>query len=176
MLKNSSTHYGRLAKILHWLIFLLVFVMLIFGYFMDGIQDKTVKSQIFNLHKLTGITILFLMLLRMVWALTNPKPALPLGTPNWQRHLERAVHVMIYAALIAMPISGWVMSIAGGHPPHFFKFQLELPIQQDKAFSKEMFETHSWIAIIIITLVSVHILAALYHHFIKKDDVLRRMM
>ena len=176
-LRNSQNHYGSVAKFLHWLIFLLVVCMLIAGFLLDGIQDKVTKSEIVNYHKLIGVSILTLMLLRLLWALVNPKPELPLGTPRWQHFAERGMHGLLYLVLIIMPLSGWIMSVAAGHLPHFFSYHLSLPfVPENKALSNTMFETHHAIAILIIVLVSIHILAALYHHFIKKDNVLKRMM
>ncbi len=176
MLQNTSSNYGSVAKFFHWLIFFLVFLMLCVGFFMDDISDKALRSEIVNLHKLTGLTILILMVLRLLWTLVNPKPALPLGTPDWQKSAERTVQFLIYATLIAMPIVGWVMVVAGGHPPHIFDFMLRLPIAQSKAVRNIGGDIHFYLAWVIILLVSIHILAALYHHFIKKDEVLRRMM
>lgn len=176
-LKNTLTSYGSVAKFLHWLIFLLVLGMLIIGFLFDDIQDKALKSQLINYHKLTGITILALMIFRLFWAFLNPKPLLPPGTPRWHYFLERTMHGLLYLVLIAMPLSGWIMSVAGGHFPHFLNYQLTLPfVPESKALGNTMFETHETLAIVIIVLVSLHVLAALYHHFVKKDDILKRMM
>ena len=77
---------------------------------MDDISDKALKGMVFNFHKLTGLTILFLMIFRLIWTLTNPKPDLPAGTPEWQKWAEWIVQGSIYLALIAMPIAGWLMT------------------------------------------------------------------
>lgn len=176
-IKNSKTTYGSVAKFLHWLIFILIIAMLTIGFLMDGIQDKALKGQIINLHKLTGILILILMVLRVTWALTNPKPMLPMGTPRWQKWAERVVHFLIYAVLIVMPIAGWVMSVAAGYLPHLFGFKFALPVVPlDKKLSDQAYDVHSYLAYVLIALISIHVLAALYHYIVKKDDVLQRMM
>jgi len=175
--KNSEITYGSVAKFLHALIFILVIAMLTVGFLMGGIQDKPLKGQIINLHKLIGISILILMILRAIWAFTNSKPALPAGTPSWQKFAERVVHFLIYAVLIAMPIAGWVMSVAAGYLPHLFGFNLSLPaVPKSEALSDRAFDIHSYLAYALIALISIHALAALYHYFIKKDNVLQRMI
>lgn len=176
MLKNSQTSYGIIAKSFHWIIFVLVLGMIFAGYFMGDIADKPTRAMVVNAHKLTGLCILSLMILRMLWAFMNPKPELPAGTPSWQRVLERMVHVLLYVLLIAMPLSGWVGAVAAGHAPHLFALQFSLPIAQSHALDDFSFSIHDVLAVVIITLVSLHILAALYHHVIKKDGILRRML
>ncbi len=175
MIKNTQTSYGSVAKFFHWTIFTLVVFMLFLGFFMDDIE-KPLRGTVINIHKLIGITILCLMILRLLWALSNPKPVLPLGTPTWQHAAERITHFSLYAVLIAMPLSGWIGSVAAGYVPHFFSWSLTLPISQSKSLDEFSFTTHTVLAYTIIALVSLHVLAALYHHIIKKDDILLRMM
>ena len=175
MLKNTYTAYGSVAKVFHWLIFLLVLCMIIVGFFMDDVSDKALRGQVYSIHKLTGLSILFLMLLRLLWTLINPKPATLFGTPFWQRAAERLVHFLLYAVLIAMPIAGWVGSVAAGYVPHLFGFYFNLPIQKSESVNHLAFEIHEILAYTIMVLVSIHVLAALYHYFFKKDEILQRM-
>ena len=175
MLRNTKTSYGSIAKIFHWAIFILVTFMLVLGYFMDEI-DKPARGMVMNLHKLTGLLILLLMLCRLFWALMNPKPELPVGTKIWERMLSRAVHFTLYVLILAMPVAGWVMSSASGHAPFIGSFKMKLPIAESDEVSHVAMNTHNFLAIVIIILVSLHVLAALFHFFIKKDNVLQRMM
>ncbi len=175
MLKNTQTSYGSVAKFFHWTIFIFVVFMLFLGFFMDEIPKPT-RGTVINIHKLLGLTILVLMILRGIWALMNPKPLLPLGTPRWQYAAERITHFSLYALLIAMPLSGWIGSVAAGYLPHFFGLSFGLPVPESKSINDVSFLIHKIIAFTIIALVSLHILAALYHHVIKKDDILLRMM
>lgn len=176
MFKNNQATYGSVAKFFHWLIFFLVFCMLFLGYFMGDVSDKPTRAMVVNIHKLIGLSILVLMLLRLFWALINPKPSLPAGTPRWQRVIERFVHFLLYAVLIAMPIVGWIGSVAGGHLPYLFTWTFGLPIEKNKTLSDLFFSIHGTVAIVIIVLVSLHVLAALYHYVVKKDDILQRMI
>lgn len=174
-LRNTPMSYGSVAKFFHWLIFILLAIMLTFGFFLSHIP-KTYQPLAYNTHKLTGLTILTLMILRALWALTNPKPILPKDTRPWQRVAERTVHFLLYLTVMLMPLAGWIGSMAAGRPPHIGDINLNLPIGQDKLLSDTAFKIHGLLAITIIVLVSVHVMAALYHHVIKKDNILRRMM
>lgn len=174
-LRNTITTYGSVAKFFHWIIFLLLACMLTFGYFM-GDMPKPYKPMVYNIHKLTGLTILVLMILRLLWAFTNPKPIVSVETPAWQRLAERLVQGLIYLSVIAMPIVGWVGATLGGSPPHIGSFKLPLPLNPNDNLSDTAFSVHNTLAIIIIVLISIHALAALYHYFIKKDDILQRML
>ncbi|VVC76825.1 hypothetical protein AQUSIP_21520 [Aquicella siphonis] len=175
--KNTTTYYGSISQLLHWIIFLLVAGMLILGFVMGDVSDKTLRGEMINIHKLTGVLILVLMLLRVLWALYNVKPVLPFQTPAWQRLAERSMHVLLYLGLIIMPLSGLVGSVAGGKPPVLDGISIRLPIGLNKPLAKMAFEyVHEPLAVVLIVLISIHIIAALYHHFIKRDDILRRML
>lgn len=173
-IKNTQTHYGSVAKFLHWLIFTLLLVMIVGGFFM-GDLPKEYKGTIYNLHKLTGITILFLMLLRVLWTLTNVKPRLPSHMPTWQRFAMYFVQVGLYILVIGMPLAGWIGSSAVQKYPHIGDFYFKLPVPHERWIAGISFDFHNWIAYTIIAFASVHILAALYHQFILKDNLLRRM-
>jgi cytochrome b561 len=175
MWRNTEQYYGHIAKFFHWLIAVLVLLMLLVGYFMDDITDKALRSTVYSLHKTTGIAILFLVLFRLLWALTNNKPLLPKGTPYWQILAEKFAHVCLYVSLIIMPLSGWVMSVAAGYAPRIGKYALYLPIPVNKVLSGNAFTVHAWLALALAILIAMHVGAAFYHHFIKKDNVLRRM-
>ncbi len=117
-LRNTVISYGSMAKFLHWLIFVMVTGMLIAGFTM-GSAPGPIKGTIYNLHKLTGITILFIMLFRLTWTITNAKPKMPDKSAKWETLLRNTVHWILYLLLIAMPITGWVMSSAAGET-HIF--------------------------------------------------------
>jgi cytochrome b561 len=116
------------------------------------------------------------MVLRLLWALINPKPMTLVNMPLWERWAERSVHFLLYFVVIAMPIAGWVGASAAGRPPHIGNLNLQLPIEQSKTLVDNAFAVHNTSAILIIVLFCIHFLAALYHHFIRKDDILRSML
>lgn len=174
--RNTSTIYGSVTKFFHWIIFFLVIGLLLVGFFVENIPDEATRYSVINAHKLSGLTTLILVTLWLLWSLVNPKPQLPVGTPKIQYILARTVHFLLYALLIAMPICGWVMTTASGHPPHFFGHVLALPISESEATASLFWTLHKTIAVTIIVLASGHISAALFHHFVNKDEVLRRML
>ena len=175
MIRNTLTSYGVVAKFFHWTIAFLIIFMLTFGYFL-GDFPEAYKGTVYNLHKLTGLLILSLMLLRLCWALMNPKPILPVTIPGWQLVAERVVHCSLYIAAIGMPLAGWIGSCAAGRYPHVGDLEFILPIPQNKGIVEAAFNMHSIFAIALIILISIHALAALYHHFVKQDQILKRML
>lgn len=172
---NTNAKWGSVAKFLHWLIFVLLLGMLTVG-FCFGYVPKEWKGAVYNTHKVVGVVILFLMIFRLCWAIINPKPALPPLTPFWQKLAERVVHGMLYLLVIAMPLVGWIGSSSAQKYPHIGDWKLALPIEKNRDLITTMFDFHELIAYAIIAFASIHILAALYHHFIKRDDILKRML
>ncbi len=177
MLINMKQSYGSIAKLFHWLIAVLVIGLLIAGYFMDQIGDKSIKLQVFNLHKLFGLSVLALILLRLLWRLANPIPLLPAEMVLWERLLEKTVKAFFYISLFVMPLSGWIFSTAVGHAPHLGHLTFAAPfVPFNKSLANQVFNIHATFAVIIIGLLCVHIAGALKHHFINKDIVLSRML
>lgn len=174
-LRNSETSYGCIAKYFHWLMAILLIGMLIFGFFLDDIP-KEYKGLAFTIHKLTGLFILFLAVLRLIWTTINLKPSLPLDILPWQRFFERFIHYSLYVLIIVMPLAGFLGAVAGGRPPRLGPIVFSLPINKSENVSSLAFFFHDKIAILLIIFISIHVLAAFYHHFIKADDVLRRMV
>lgn len=177
MLKNTETTYGSVAKFFHWLIFLLVAGLLAAGFIMTGMENSPDKFKIYGLHKSFGIAVLALMALRFGWKLVNVSPALPPHMRAIEKLAARAAHWLLYALLIAMPFSGWMMSSAAGFPVSVFGlFTLPDLVAPDKTLAGNLKELHELLAFAILCVVMLHALAALLHHFYHKDDVLRRML
>jgi cytochrome b561 len=170
-------HYRASAKWLHWTIALGVFGLLAVGLYMTDLKASPQKIQLYMTHKSVGLSVLALMLARLLFRLRNPPPALPDSLPRWQRLASAGTHVSFYVLLLAMPISGWLMNGASGFPMKFFGlFRVPDLIVRDAkhlAFFKEVHEVIAWT---LMALIAVHVLAALKHHFIDRDAVLRRML
>lgn len=176
-IQNTRDHYGAVSRALHWLIALLVIIMLSVGFFMDDFP-KAYKPTVYMLHKSTGLLILALMCIRVVWTLTNKIPELPTTIPRWQAVLAKLAHVTLYILLLAMPISGLLMSVASNRLPTFYGlFTVTVPgVPQSKALASFMNSSHEIIAWILLVIVAIHILAVLRHVFIEKDGLLHRML
>ena len=177
----QSQRYDSVAVFLHWAIGLLIIVMLGGGFFMENLPIS-VKFTVYNLHKSIGITIIGLSIFRLIWRLLNPPPALPDSLPSWQKMASHAAHWALYAFMIAMPLSGWLMvSALPKYPIMFFGLGeapfLPMPELIDaKATNGQLKEIHETLAIGGIALIVLHIGAALQHHFIHRDEILRRML
>jgi cytochrome b561 len=175
-LRNTTSTYGTVSKFFHWITAILIIAMVSFGWFMGDFSDDA-KPFIYNTHKLIGLTIFTLILLRIIWAyvITHKPTALP-TTAAWQKAAERFVHFLLYLCPIGMVLSGWIGSVAGGRPPHLGDYIFNLPIAPDKALAKTAFNLHGIFAYTLIALITIHVLAALYHHIIRRDQTLYRML
>jgi len=177
MIKNTETEYGSVAKFFHWLMFLLIAALLTAGFIMTGMENSPDKFRIYGLHKSIGAIVLVLALLRLGWRMRNAVPMLPQWMRRSEQFLAHASHAMLYALIIVMPLSGWMMSSAGGFPVSVFGlFTLPDLVAPDKVLAGTLRDLHGLLAYIIIGLVTLHALAALLHHFYYKDNILRRML
>ncbi len=172
----AVTRYSTGSKFFHWLIAIIVIAMLSGSFFLDDLP-KDYQGFAFMMHKSFGLTVLFLMILRFLWILYQGKPNLPDTVPHWQRFLAHFVQYFLYLGIISMAMCGWVMSVAATRAPVYFGlFKLSLPIEPNKGLAKLALQGHKTIAWILIGLVILHILGAVKHHFIDKDNVLKRML
>jgi len=176
-IKNTPEHYGTITKTFHWLISVMVLTMLAVGTTMVNMDDSSFKFTLYRYHKSFGILVLGLMTLRFLWRTQNVAPNLPNTMPRWQQIAARVSHYCLYLVLLVMPVSGLIMSAAGGYPSKFFGlFTFPVPIGEDKALSHLAGTTHLVVAYTIGALLLMHIGAALKHHLIDKDNILKRML
>ncbi len=169
--------YNGIAKTLHWLVFALMSCAFVVGFYMADLPLSPTKLQLVSWHKWTGVTIFLLVLLRLSWRLMNPPPPQTAPMPAWQLQASEMMHRMLYLLMLAMPLSGWLMSSAKGVPTVWFGL-IQLPdlLEKNKALGKALEEVHSMLGFIILAFVAVHVAAALKHHFIARDNVLARML
>lgn len=177
MIRNSSDRYGVITRGFHWVMALGIIGMLIAGFYMEGLPLSPAKFDWYNWHKSVGSILIVLVVLRYGWRLNNPVPKLP-DDMKWHEKLAaHGGHMGLYGLMLAMPLSGWLMSSAAGFPVSVFGwFTLPNLIAADKELTETFKEAHELLAFAIIGLASIHALAALYHHFIRKDYILRRML
>ena len=170
--------YTRTAIALHWLIALLIIGAFTLGLVMTDIPGITpAKLRYYNWHKWAGVTVLLLAALRLLWRLGHRPPPLTAKMPAWQRRVSGGVHHLLYLLMFAVPLSGYFMSLAAGRPVMYFGlFQLPVLIGPDKALSGVLATTHEWLNWIMAGIVALHVLAALKHAFIDRDDTMRRML
>ena len=171
------TSWSAPAKFFHWLVAALILVQVTLGIAAIRWPLSPTKLNLFVWHKSTGMLILALVALRLLWRLTHPAPGLPADTPEWERRAARASHLFLYALLVAVPLSGWVIASSSGIPFRIF-WQIPLPqiAATDKAIADAAARVHLWLLVVFGALLVVHVAAALRHHYVKRNDVLRRML
>lgn len=168
--------YTRTAVFLHWLVALLIACGFTLGTYMVDLHISPRKLRLYSYHKWIGITVLALVLIRLVWRLTHrPPPAVPM--PRWQLRTAQATHYLLYALMIATPVCGWLYSSASGYPVVYLKlWQLPDLVHKNRDLAKVLVEIHGFLGWSIFWVVLLHMAAALKHHFIDRDDTLRRML
>ena len=176
-MRATIHRYTGVAMSLHWLIGVMILISLGAGLYMVELKLSPAKLQLYSWHKWAGVTIFALVLFRCVWRLTHTHPPLPSYLPRWQQLVAETTHYVLYALMIAIPLTGWLMSSAKGFQTVYFGV---LPIPDLLTKNKELGETlnlvHRYLNYTLIAIIAVHIGAAMKHHFINKDDILRRML
>ncbi|MFT4058298.1 MAG: cytochrome b [Legionella sp.] len=173
-IKNSKTRFGIVAILFHWVIAILIIGLLALGLYMVSLPWGLQTLKFYDWHKEYGLLVLFLAFFRLFWYLTNVNPELTL--PLLEKIAARSMHWALYLFMFAMPITGWFLTSAAGFPPSFFGlFTLPTLIAADPQKLALFQQIHKWLGYALIVAISLHFAAALKHHFINKDDILRRM-
>ena len=177
LFKNNEARYGAVAQLFHWAVVVLIVTQYVLAIKGHDLPIGPSKIATLAQHKSVGITILGLAILRLLWRWFNPVPVTPPTTPRWQRIAAHASHFLLYALLLTMPVIGWLMSSARNFPVSWFGiFTLPDFIEPDRAAYEFLHELHGTLARVLFFVALVHIAAALKHHFIDRDNVLRRML
>lgn len=172
---NTETRFGVVAIFLHWLMALLIVGLIVMGLTMTRLSFSVQKLKLYGWHKEIGFLVLMLVVVRLVWRVINVNPSLSMLSV-WERFAARFVHWLFYGLMLALPISGWLLTSAAGLPVSFFGlFVIPNLIAPHEAYRFLFQEIHQWLAYGIIILFLGHVSAALKHHFINKDNILRRM-
>lgn len=178
ILRNTSSRWGSVAQLFHWVIVALVITQFVLANQAEHLPLGMAKLATLARHKSVGLTILGLASLRLLWRWSNPvSPALPSNLRKYEQVLAHVTHWSLYLLLFALPLSGWMMSSAKNYPVSWFGL-LQLPdlIAADETAFAFLLGLHHVLAKTLFVIALLHVLAALRHHFLKKDDVLRRML
>lgn len=185
MLKNSATEYGALSKLLHWLMAAIILTLIGVGIYMadlprDTAEQKQHAFQFYNLHKSFGVVALLLIALRLVWIRISPAPQLPGVFEGKEKMVVKALQGLLYLLMILLPVSGYLMSNAGGHPINVFGlFEMPAVVGESKAlggFAHEMHEIGGWLILFVVIL---HMAGAIKHRLKDRggeSDILKRML
>ncbi len=173
---TSPDRYTGVAIALHWLLAALVLSQIAFGWYLQEVPRGTPARTVYvNLHKSTGLTVGVLILFRLYWRLTHKAPPLPPSVPAWERMAARTSHLALYACMLIMPAAGYLASNFSKFGVNYFNAVLLPPWGfDDKRIYAVFNTTHVVTSYVFVTLIVVHILAALRHLFLR-DGVFRRM-
>jgi len=167
--------YSPVARALHWIMAILILFNLFLGFAHDALPREW---KVMPVHKSIGLTVLALTVARILWRLTRRAPPLPAAMPAWEKGTARVTHFAFYAFMLIVPLSGWIMTSAGDRPLNWF-FLFDVPkfaVAKGDAIVGISGEAHELLAFAWAALLILHVLAAVRHHVILKDGVLRRMI
>lgn len=176
---NTQIRFGRITKLLHWSIFILVVIQYALVYRRAFLPEEAPeKLQYILLHKSFGLVIFGLVILMILNRQFGQRPPYPKNAPWYQNLLAKMVHFLLYVCLLFMPIAGVLMTFFSGRTLAIFGYLLPTPsfIHTNKALAELFYKGHVFTSYIILGLVSLHIIGAFYHHFILKDNILTRML
>lgn len=171
-----STPYHPIARGLHWLMALLIFGLLVLGHYMSELPLSPDKLRYFSWHKWAGVTVFALAVLRLAFRVLHRPPALPDTLSPRMQWLAHAGHALLYGLMLALPLSGWLMSSAKGVPTVWLGlWALPDLLPRDRALGEWLENVHAALSWLMVAMVVSHIVAAVYHHRVLRDDTLRRM-
>jgi cytochrome b561 len=167
--------YDASSRLFHWLTAGLLLLSFGLGLSMTRFVGDDMKLRVYGWHEWVGVTIFAVTIGRLLWRLTHPAP--PIALPAIERAAANITYAGIYVVLLVQPIVGWVMSTAFGFPVVYLGlFPLPLVVEEDRALAERLQSVHFALAMVLVALFAVHIGGVLYHHLIRKDGVLRRML
>ncbi len=175
--RNTATRYGVIAQLFHWVIVGLIISQYTLASIFEDMPLGLEKIAWIVRHKELGMLVLVLAVMRLLWRVFNTPPALPAGMPGLARSIAQLTHWLLYALIILIPVSGWLMSSFAKIPVDFFGwFHFPDLVDPNKAMVKTSKTVHEALGTALLVVVILHLLAALKHHFKDKDDVLLRML
>ena len=173
---NRHTRYGSTAKSLHWAVATLIAAQVFVGLVMPHIGRNTEVEFWISLHFSLGALTMLAIFFRIAWRLSHAAPA-SIGLPKWQQWASHATHAALYLLMLVTPVLGWGnVSSRGWDVSLFGLFQLPRLTETGSIIGSAMGDIHVALVYVMLGLIGVHVLAALYHHFVLRDHVLREML
>jgi len=179
MIRNTTKSWGSVARAFHWIVGLAIIGMLAFGWWMNHIPARPDRFFYRSIHADIGYVLLVAMVLRIIWRAINPTPALPSDTLPWQRIAAAVSHGALYLVTILVIFLGWAHSGArpqGDYGSFFGLFHVPQFTSPDKATADAFEDRHIFFAYVLLALIGIHLVAAAWHHFIRRDRVAARMV
>ena len=179
MIANTDNTWGWPAKLLHWVGAILILLLLGHGWWMTHLGPRgPVRLEHYAGHAALGYDFLVLLVLRLLWRWTHAVPSLPADMPRWERMSAQLNHGLLYLLMLATTLAGWALAGTGRVSFNKDAFGVTVPLiytSQDRAMHGLLEDTHKILAYTLAALVIVHVVAALRHHFMKRNNVLGRM-
>lgn len=177
MLRNTDERWGWPAKVLHWVGAAAILILLLHGWWMTHLAPRPARIANYAWHAALGYDLVVLLIVRLLWRWTNVVPSLPPGLGPFERFAARISNVVLYLAMVAAALTGWALAGSFRTPLTADLFGLNFPPLGAGQASHEFFEqSHELLAYLLAALAIAHIFSALHHHFVKRNDVLRRML
>lgn len=174
---TTPAAWDPVSKFFHWSTAILVVAMFALGWMAVTYPMSPAKLQLFNWHKSLGLLVLAWVLLRLSWRLTHRAPEPPDGSSRTEQQAARVVHGSLYVLMIAMPVSGWVINSAADFPLKWFGlFPVPPVVEPDKGLQDAASAVHFILFWTLLGMILLHAAAALHHHWIRRNNVLRRML
>ncbi|WP_109514650.1 cytochrome b [Pseudomonas ovata] len=170
----APRHFNTLARLLHWLMALMILAMLFIGVGM--VSSVHHRLFLIDLHRPLGLAILLLALVRLLNRLTHTPPPLPASVPGWQAFVAKASHWLLYALMLVLPVLGWALLSAGGYPVTVVTgWNLPAIVPASPQAYAWLRDAHGWLAWTLFATVLAHLSAALLHAWVLRDGVFSQM-
>ncbi len=178
MLRNSAEEWGLVAKILHWTGAVMILLLLGHGWWMTHMAPRPDRLAHYAGHSALGYDFLAFLVLRLLWRWFDAAPPLPPDTKSWERLAAQAGHIALYVLMLIVSLTGWMVATTFRVPMTRDVFGIDVPpiVTAVGRATRELIEgSHLVLAYVLAAVVAVHVVGALRHHYVKRNDVLRRM-
>lgn len=175
---EPRNRYSTVSLILHWLIAVMILTQVLLITAHEATEGQAISREFIQIHKALGLSVLLLTLVRIGWRVANPALPLPDRMKRWEKVLARATHILFYVLLIAMPMTGWAAVSATGRDLSWFglfNWPL-LPINGGREVFRSIIGIHELVMKGLYVLIALHVVGALKHQFVDRDNVLHRMI
>jgi cytochrome b561 len=178
MIRNSTTDWGWPARVLHWIGAVMILLLILHGWRMTHLTPRPERLANYAGHSALGYDLLALLVLRLLWRWFNPVPQLPADLKPWERMAARLGHVGLYVLLFVASLTGWMVATTFRAPMTKDVFGIDVPpivTAVDRSTRQWIEDSHMVLAYVLAAVVLIHVIGALRHHFLKRNDILRRM-
>ena len=179
MTRNSKTDWGWPAKILHWVGAAMILILIVHGWWMTHMTPRPERLVNYAWHAALGYDLFVILILRLLWRWLNPAPELPVGLQRWEHVAARLSHAGLYVLMFIVSLTGWMVATTFRVPMTKDLLGIDVPplvTTVDRSVRQWIEESHMVVAYVLAAVVLIHVVAALRHHVVKRNNVLRRML